>query len=46
MEYKFSYPDIPYTVDRELYDYFFSIDRVLRMHGDAINKLLEIANAK
>ena len=41
MTFKFSYPDIPYTVDRTLYDYLFTLDRVIRAHGDAIIYLAE-----
>lgn len=41
MKFKFSYPDIPYMVDRNLYDYLYSLDRVVRAQGDAINKLAE-----
>ena len=41
MRFKFSYPDIPYTVDRSLYDYLYSLDRIIRAQGDAINKLAE-----
>ena len=41
MRFKFSYPDIPYTIDRSLYDYLYSLDRVVRAQGDAINKLAE-----
>ena len=39
MKFKFSYPDIPYIVDRSLYDYLFSLDRTIRAQGEAINKL-------
>ena len=41
MKFKFSYPDIPYMVDRSLYDYLYSLDRTVRAQGDAINKLAE-----
>ena len=41
MKFKFSYPDIPYTIDRNLYDYLYSLDRIVRAQGDAINKLAE-----
>ena len=41
MKFKFSYPDIPYMVDRSLYDYLYSLDRTIRAHGEAINKLSE-----
>lgn len=45
MVFKFSYPDIPYMVDRSLYDYLYSLDRTVRAQGDAINKLAkEIAH--
>jgi len=43
---KFSYPDIPYVDDRTLYDYFFSLDRVIRAQGEVINLLIEALNAK
>ena len=39
MRFKFSYPDIPYMVDRSLYDYLYSLDRTIRAQGEAINKL-------
>ena len=39
MVFKFSYPDIPYMVDRSLYDYLYSLDRTIRAQGEAINKL-------
>ena len=45
MRFKFSYPDIPYMVDRSLYDYLYSLDRVVRAHGEAINKLAEKIHA-
>ena len=45
MKFKFSYPDIPYMVDRSLYDYLFNLDRLVRAQGEAINKLAkEISN--
>ena len=45
MVFKFSYPDIPYMVDRSLYDYLYSLDRTVRAQGEAINKLAkEIAH--
>ena len=44
MIFKFSYPDIPYMVDRSLYDYLFNIDRVIRAQGDAINQLAKKVN--
>lgn len=43
-KYKFSYPDIPYVADRSMYDYFFSLDQVIRMQGKAIQELIEIVN--
>ena len=45
MKFKFSYPDIPYMVDRSLYDYLYSLDRTVRAHGAAINKLAEKIHA-
>lgn len=45
MRFKFSYPDIPYTVDRNLYDYLYSLDRTIRAQGEAINKLAEKIHA-
>lgn len=39
-KYKFTYPDIPFC-ERDLYDYFFSLDRVIRMQGQAIKELQE-----
>ena len=45
MKFKFSYPDIPYMVDRSLYDYLYSLDRTIRAHGEAINKIAEKINA-
>ena len=39
MRFKFSYPDIPYMVDRSLYVYLYSLDRGVRAQGEAINKL-------
>lgn len=44
MKFKFSYPDIPYMVDRTLYDYLFMLDRTIRAQGEAINKLAEKVN--
>lgn len=43
--FKFKYPDIPYIIDRSMYDYMFSLDRLVREQGDAINKLVEVINA-
>lgn len=40
-KYKFSYPDIPHVIDRDMYDYFFSLDQVLKMQGAAIKDLLK-----
>ena len=41
---KFSYPDIPFTSDRAMYDYLFRLDRLLREHGKAISELIELVN--
>lgn len=42
-KYRFVYPDIPHT-DRILYDYLFSLDRVIRAQGEAIKELSERLN--
>lgn len=43
-QYKFQYPDIPVIVDRQMYDYMFNIDRVIREQGMAINRIIEVLN--
>lgn len=41
-DFNFAFPDIPYMESREMYDYFFMIDRTLREMGKAINTLSNI----
>lgn len=41
---KFTYPDIPVVSDRQMYDYFFSLDRLVREQGKVINQLIEVIN--
>ena len=41
-DFSFAFPDIPYIENREMYDYFFMIDRTLREMGKAINALSHI----
>lgn len=43
-QFKFKYPDIPFVADRAMYDYMFTMDRLIREQGDAINKLVEVLN--
>lgn len=40
--FNFAFPDIPYIESREMYDYFFMLDRTLREMGKAINTLSNI----
>lgn len=38
---KFSYPEIPYIVDRNFYDYLVEVDKVLKQLAMAINRIEE-----